>query len=791
MWVNVLLTFMPTALTASTDKGGAVRPLNVVQHHAYTNRLISSNDPYLLLHAHNPVDWYPWGAEALDKAKRENRPIFVSIGYSTCYWCHVAERTIYSNPEIAKLMNEWFVNVKVDREQRPDLDSVYMLATRLMTGHGGWPNNVFLTPDLKPFYAGSYFPPADDEFGRPGFPTVLKILHEAWTKRRQEVSAHAIEVYQAMLEARQQAHAGTVAPIRPADWLGRARGAILRDYDATHGGLGRGPTKFPQHPSLNLLLANLDIRRDPEVLEAFTRTLDAMALGGIHDHLGGGFHRYSVEPTWSIPHFEKMLYDNAQLLGIYAEAYRITHNPLYRQVAEDVASYLSREMMAPGGGFYSAQDAEVAGREGVSYLWGRREIESILGKVAAERFFQVYTLTPVPEQSNNSLIANEEEGVLRVRMPIAETLQRVGGKEISSVLASMASARAKLLNARSRRAQPARDEKILVAWNGMAIDAFAKSGAILQDGRLTELATRSANRLWRQAFDPKTGDLKHELFGGRAQIDGYLDDYALLGIAFLSLADVTKDTKWQDRAARITRSILTRFFKGEALVTSLAAGELLIPAVDDGDNTAPSGTSAAIELLARLHKATGKREYADAALRLVTRLSGALEEYPSQWPSAVAALNRYPLAVSNLAEQDAPLPPVRASSALPSTLEHVHAYGDAYSRGNHDEIRITVEIEEGYHVNANPATFDYLIPTSLSVEDVADLRIEYPSPTLFKPKFAPDGLKVYEGSIMLKGVAPKGTLVRRKPITAAVRVQACNDEVCLPPSTLTLRIESD
>lgn len=786
--VMIFLGVAPPSLVAAADEDTTTQPLHVAKQHVHTNHLIDSNNPYLLLHAHNPVDWYPWGAEALAKAKRENRPIFVSFGYSTCYWCHVAERTIYSDPEIARLMNEWFVNIKVDREQRPDLDNIYMLATHLMTGRGGWPNNVFLTPDLKPFFAGSYFPPADDEFGRPGFPSILKALHEKWTNRRQEVLGQADRVHQAMLKARSQSSERTIAPIKPADWLRGAREAILQDYDATHGGLGHGPTKFPRGPALNLLLASRDIRRDPQALQALTNTLDAMALGGIHDHLGGGFHRYSTEPSWSIPHFEKMLYDNAQLLEIYAQAYRITQNPLYRQVVEDVADYLSREMMAPDGAFYAAQDAEVAGHEGVSYLWSRSEIESILGEDEARHFFQVYALTPIPEQSGSSLVAGDEVGVLRVRMPIAETLQRAGGKEISLVLASLAPARATLLEARKQRTQPARDEKIVLAWNGLAIDALVQGGIVLQDRHLIRLAEQAANRLWREGFDPKTGELKHELFGGRAQIHGYLDDYALLGCAFLTLADATKETVWRDRAAQLSSSMLRRFSQGDTLITSVAAKDLPIPPLDDGDNAAPTGTSAAIELLARMHQVTGKRNYADAALRIVKPLSGMLQQNPGQWPSAVAALNRYPLPLSTTpAKRNSPSPKVR--SPLPGTAQHVHAYGDVRRTGNHDEIRVTVVIDEGYHVNANPPSFDYLIPTSLSVDGVPDLRIEYPAATFFKPQFAPDGLKVYEGRISLIGRAPKGTLVKGSSTTAALRIQACNDQTCLPPATLSLKIK--
>ena len=782
----IIFLVNPSPSMSATVAENIASRLDEARQHVHTNHLIDSNNPYLLSHAHNPVDWYPWGPEALARAKRENRPIFVSFGYSTCYWCHVAERTIYSDPEIAKLMNEWFVNIKVDREQRPDLDNIYMQATQLITGRGGWPNNVFLTPDLKPFFAGSYFPPADTQSGRPGFPSILKALHEKWTNRRQEVLSRADRVYQAMLKARSQSAQGTAAPITPAQWLSGAREAILQQYDATHGGLGHGPTKFPREPALYLLLASRDIRNDPRALQALTHTLDAMALGGIHDHLGGGFHRYSTEPTWSIPHFEKMLYDNAQLLGIYAQAWRITQNPLYRQVVEDIADYLLREMMAPDGAFFAAQDAEVAGEEGVSYLWSQSEIESILGEEEARRFFQVYALIPIPDRSGERLVTGDEPGVLRVRMPIAETLQSSGANEISLLLASLASARAKLLEARNQRTQPARDEKIVMAWNGMTIDALVQGGIILQDKHLIELAEQAANRLWREGFDPKTGELKHELFGGRAQIHGYLDDYALLGIAFLSLADATKQTVWRDRAAQLSKSMLRRFSQGDTLITSEAAKDLPIPPLDDGDNAAPSGTSAAIELLARMHKVTGKQHYANAALRIVAPLSNMLQQNPDQWPGTVTALNRFPLPQSATPTKRSSASSF-AGSALTGTAEHVRAHAEVRTAGDHDEIKVTVVIDRGYHVNANPATFEYLIPTSLSVEGVPELRIEYPAATFFKPQFAPDGLKVYEGQISLVGLAPKGVLVQRNATTAALRVQACNAETCLPPATLSFK----
>jgi len=357
-----LATSLPASTFAAGDKAGWGLPTDTAAgQYQYTNRLINSHDPYLLLHAHNPVDWYPWGAEALTKAKQEDKPIFVSIGYSTCYWCHVAERTIYSNPEIAKLMNEWFVNIKVDREQRPDVDRVYMLATEILTGHGGWPNNVFLTPDLKPFFAGSYFPPKDDPRIGTGFPTILSALHAAWSEHRTDkVLPAAEQVFQAMHRVQDQMTAGRDAPIAPSGWLHAAAVAFQRRADSSNGGLGDpgGGPKFPQAPSLELLLADYRLNHAAASLNTLTATLDAMAFGGIHDQLAGGFHRYSTEPTWSIPHFEKMLYDNAQLLRLYAEAYETTRNPIYQSAVLDIGRYLKRDMMAPDGGFYTAQDSQ-------------------------------------------------------------------------------------------------------------------------------------------------------------------------------------------------------------------------------------------------------------------------------------------------------------------------------------------------------------------------------------------------------------------------------------------------
>jgi uncharacterized protein YyaL (SSP411 family) len=730
---------------------------------SFTNRLIDSNDPYLLLHAHNPVDWYPWGPEALATAKRENKPIFLSIGYSTCYWCHVAERTIYSNPQIARLMNQWFINIKVDREQRPDLDSIYMQATQLITGNGSWPNNVFLTPDLKPFYAGGYFPVTDDGAARPGFPTVLRSIHQAWSEQRTEVLQQADMVYSAMLE--QQPHAApTPGALDPPVLLSRARDEILSQVDVINGGISGGHQKFPSEQRLQLLMQDYRSSRSPKVRDALIGSLDAMALGGIHDQLGGGFHRYSTEPTWSMPHFEKMLYGNAQLLGLYAEAYRLTGSPLYAQVANDVAHYLAHRMSDPRGGFYSAEDAEVDGHEGISYLWTHQEVESLLGRNEATLFFQVYSLTALSKDGD----VDRSGGVLRVRLPVTS--------DIGSALAALAPARANLLAARERRRQPRRDEKIIVAWNALAIDALARSAQLLDQPQYLELAKRAAGRLWSDAYHPATGELSHEIFRGRAQNQAYLDDYALLAVAFLDLADATGENLWQTQALQLAAALQVRFLRNGTFTPTRASSDLLMEPKDDGDDSMPSGTSAAVELFTRLSTLTGDTGYADTVRRTVLHLSASLQRHPELWATTIVAVNSTALSM-------------RAALLTPSTADHVHASAEARSTGDHDDCTVTLVVDGGFHINANPASFDYLIPTQLSIDAVTGLQVTYPNATVIRPRFAPDGIQVYEGSVALHAVAPKGAFFGSQSITGKLQVQACDDESCLPPATLPVLIE--
>ncbi len=741
------------------------------------NRLIDSGSPYLLQHAHNPVDWYPWGDEALNKARREGKPIFVSIGYSACHWCHIANRTLFSNPVIAALMNRWFVNIKVDREQRPDLDAIYMLATTLMTGRGGWPNNLFLTPDLKPFFAGSYFPAEDDAFGRPGFERVLRRIQADWSERRDAVERSAADTIRAMQEAQHDRSAAT-RPIDPAVWLAAARARLRGEFDREHGGflLARDEgAKFPHEPLLALLVADIRDSRDPAALDMLVASLDAMAQGGIHDHVGGGFHRYTVERTWSLPHFEKMLYDNAQLLRIYAEAWQLTGEPLYREVAERTGDYLLRRLAAPDGGFYTAEDAEAAAREGANYVWTSAEIEAVLGDEAAPAFLSAYELTPLPAQSEDDVLDGEIRGVLRVRRPAPpETL-----------LATLAGHRARLLAARDERTQPALDEKLVVALNGLAIDALAAAGPILGKPAYLQAAERAGGRLWSLAYDEHERRLRHEVYRGHARGEGFLEDYAHFGLGLAALADTTGELEWRRRATLLADDALRLFGREDgSLAMASAQGDLPIVPTERGDDPYPSGTSATVRLLLRLAREADGASYLRAAERVLAALAGQVQDHPEQWPTLVGAAVELRTAV--MARHAAGRP---ARLALLDSADHVAIDTALRHLRGHDQIVVTLRVAPGFHINANPASYDYLIPTAIRFAGLEPLRIRYPPAHLFAPAFASEGLQVYEGEVELVAEFPAGTLAGLRAVEGELSVQACDDRVCLPPATLPVTLK--
>ena len=500
----------------------------------YTNRLIDETSPYLLLHAHNPVDWLPWGPEALERSKREGKPIFLSVGYSTCYWCHVMERQVFSDPDIAETMNRWFVNVKVDREERPDLDAYYMTATQLMTQGGGWPNSVFLTPELAPFYAGTYFPP-EDGLGRPGFPRVLEALHNAWEDDPTRVRATAARAADAIRRIQSGAAAmettGAGATLDEAVLIAATDG-LKAAYDRSSGGFGDSP-KFPSESELDLLLARYERTGDSELLDIATHTLTEMARGGIHDHLAGGFHRYATDARWRVPHFEKMLYNQAQMASVYLRAYRITGDAAYRRVVEGIFGFVESVMTSPEGGFYSALDSETHAEEGKSYLWTEREIRDVIGD-PADGFLTLYGLERMPEGAGRVLF--------RRAMPLREDSTAPDAR-----VAAAAASRVALLAARDARDQPLLDTKVLAAWNGMMIRAYAVVASALDEPRYLATAERAADFIYEELRDDD-GRLQRTYRLGRARGAAYQEDYAFMASAYLAL--------WQasGKAAHLTRT---------------------------------------------------------------------------------------------------------------------------------------------------------------------------------------------------------------------------------------------
>jgi uncharacterized protein YyaL (SSP411 family) len=512
------------------------------------NHLAHEKSPYLLQHMYNPVDWYPWGDEAFGKARRENKPIFLSIGYSTCHWCHVMERESFEDDSVAALLNRYFVAIKVDREERPDVDRIYMTAMQAMGMGGGWPLNVFVTPDLKPFFGGTYFPPRGVG-GRPGLMEILPRVHETWQTQREQIAESGERVMLALAESN--------APDGPA--ANRAQlfdstfATFEHSFDAERGGFGTAP-KFPSIVNLNYLLRYW--ARDPEhranAKTMALKQLDAMRAGGIHDHLGGGFHRYSTDREWLVPHFEKMLYDQAQIAWAYLEGYQVSRDPRDAATARDIFAYVARDMTSPDGAFYSAEDADSEGEEGRFYVWTPAQIEEVLGKEDAALFDARYGVTERGNFEDGATILSEARSVDAVARA-HEIAPREAERRLSD-------ARAKLLAARAQRVRPHRDDKVLAAWNGLMISACARGARVLDDPSLAARAARAADFIWDRMRDPRTGELHRRYRDGEVAGAGQLDDYAYVALGCIDLYEETLDPKWLSRAADLTQAQIARFW---------------------------------------------------------------------------------------------------------------------------------------------------------------------------------------------------------------------------------------
>jgi uncharacterized protein YyaL (SSP411 family) len=565
------------------------------------NRLAAESSPYLLQHQNNPVDWYPWGAEALERAKAEAKPIFLSIGYSACHWCHVMEHESFENEQIAAELNRLFVCIKVDREERPDLDQIYMNAVQLMTGRGGWPMSVFLTPELTPFFGGTYWPPTA-RMGMPGFLDVVRAVADAWQNRRELAVQQAAEMTQHLQKIGKREAAADQLEI---DLLEHAAAQLQQAFDPKDGGFGRAP-KFPHSIDLQVLLRAWSRNRDPQLLHVVAHTLEKMANGGIYDHLAGGFARYSVDERWLVPHFEKMLYDNALLTTALLETYQATGNDFFARVACETCDYILGWMTDPAGGFHSTEDADSEGEEGKFYVWTPAEIAAVLGEDRARVFCKVYDVTPQ---------GNFEHGhsILNLPKPLTQLAQEIGIEQ-TELEREMEACRQELLHVREQRIRPGKDDKIIVSWNALMIDAFARAAVVLNETRYLQAAEKASVFLHEQLRDAN-GKLLHTWRHGRAKLAAYLDDYSYLAYAWVSLYEANFDAVWLERASDLADTLLKHFADptGGFYFTADDHEQLIIRNIDLHDSSVPSGNAMAATALVRLGKITGKQEYLQAA----------------------------------------------------------------------------------------------------------------------------------------------------------------------------------
>jgi len=687
----------------------------------YTNRLILEDSPYLIQHAHNPVNWFPWGPEAFEKAKREGKPIFLSIGYSTCHWCHVMERESFDNTEIADLLNRYFISIKVDRERRPDVDNTYMQAVMMITGHGGWPMSSFLSSDGKTFYGGTYFP-------REQFGGLLKNIAGAWRDKRGELLAMAERVANAVAET--SVVAGHDRRF-DASLIDKAVAEIIRRYDPVHGGFGQAP-KFPNETMLFLLARAWEKGAVQKVSNVLETTLTQMAEGGLYDQIGGGFHRYSTDSIWLIPHFEKMLYNQAHLARIYTQAYRLSGNWFYRRVARQTLDYVLREMTAPDGGFYSATDADSEGEEGRFFVWTPQQITAVLGADDGKVFMRLYGVTKRGNFEGRNILYLPEG---------LEAFSAKQGMPLKRLVSFVNEAGKKLLQEREGRIHPLRDDKIITAWNGMMISALAVSGEVLDEPRYIDAAIRAAKFLLKHNVD-EAGALLRVHLHGSSSISATQEDYAYLAQALIALYDVTGETHWLVSAEALAKTMSTEFWDNSAggFFMNRAKGRLMARPKDSHDGAIPSGNSVAVRVLARLARRSPNPLYNAKAAAILAAFSDQIARSPGSF--AYMLMGAEDLINGERGSRQ------YAALGMVSVVGRVLPLAD-----NSLQLVVDLSIKPGWHINSNQPLDKDLIPTTLKLTDDAEkwqlAKFDYPEPLLKSLGFQRERLALYEGTIRL------------------------------------------
>ncbi|MCU7872759.1 MAG: thioredoxin domain-containing protein [Candidatus Thiodiazotropha sp. (ex Lucinoma borealis)] len=730
----------------------------------YINRLILEDSPYLLQHAHNPVDWYSWSEEAFERAKRENKPVFLSIGYSTCHWCHVMERESFEDPAIAAVLNEHFIAIKVDRESHPDVDQIYMTAVMLLTGHGGWPMSSFLTPQGKPFFGGTYYTPAQ-------FTSLLQQIIQLWDERQTDVEKQAERVADAVAASN---NLDGQAKTLDQGVISKAVKTMHRSFDEIQGGFGQAP-KFPREPWLYLLLDQAERLGDQQALQMLEVTLDQMARGGIYDQVGGGFHRYSTDYEWLVPHFEKMLYNQAHLSRIYLGAWRLTGREQFRRVVTQTLDYVLREMTLPEGGFYSATDADSEGEEGLFFTWTQAEITAALKKEDAKLANSLYGVS-----SNGNF---EGRNILHLEQGL-EASAKQHKIAVASLRDQVDHINSSLLQVRNRRIPPLRDDKIVTAWNGMMITAFAQAADILNEPAYRQAAEKAAEFIWLHNRRDE-GQLWRVHLDGQSSIKATQEDYAYLAEALLYLYDLSGDSKWLQRAEELANALIKRFldkdsdgfFMNEADSSITAMGR---PKDEGSDNAMPSGSSVAIHVLQRLWQRTGNIEYRNLTDALIARFAPSIEHNPNSYAyllSAVVSHHHGELGSRAYAAQGG-----------------IRIEGNLKQTSSQSLLSVEIDIPQGWHINSNQPLDKDLIATRLSLpEQVTGWKIgpvTYPKSEQQTLAFQDAPLSVFTGKLLLQafvteeGKSPPAS----SSLPVSVRLQACNDQVCLAPELVTLRV---
>jgi uncharacterized protein YyaL (SSP411 family) len=732
----------------------------------HTNRLAEETSPYLLQHARNPVNWYPWGEEAFAKARAENKPIFLSVGYSTCHWCHVMERESFEDEAVAAVLNQHFVSVKVDREERPDVDDLYMTAVQMMTGRGGWPMSVWLTPDLKPFHGGTYFP-------KDKFLQLLAGLSQSWQERREQVDGLAERMARALEERSRSSAAALTLSNEP---LRDGAKQLAARFDWDNGGFGGAP-KFPNETDLLFLLGRYERDGEGPALEMAVLALEKMAAGGIYDHVGGGFHRYSVDAAWQVLHFEKMLYNQAWLGRAYLEAVRLTGREDFRRVVRETLDYVLRDMTSPEGAFYTAEDADSEGEEGIFYAWTPEQLSEALGPEDAALIGAFYGVTAE---------GNFEHGLSNLRISVEpDAFAAARGLEPAALRVRLEGLHRKLLEVRARRERPLRDDKVLAGWSGMMIGTFARAALILDDASYREAAERAAEYVLATNRDDK-GNLLRVSRAGKAKIPAFQEDYAYFIDGLLELYRASGQERWLEKASGLAEVMLERFYdaqgEGGFFATPAEHADLLVRSKEGYDGAVPSGNSVAVHALGRLARFTGKPIYQERAEGTLAGFSHAITRAPMAFSYMLSGADA--LRNGETGPRVADLGGVLTVSIDPD--------GAALEAGGVLRGRLQLSLRPGWHINSARPDEEHLVATELSGEGLDGglslTEVKFPEGDEIELPFNDKPMSVYQGVVeipfTLQAAADGAAGLRRARLT--LRYQACDDRKCLAPAELPL-----